>query len=170
MPDTNEQDAVKEARGLLANAAHGPLTLVRYEHGGGRLIKEPFSLIADFYDVGNRELYYRAPELIKTLCDEVDRLRTQNQTQAESITYFQENEKKLRAQLKDGQRGLVIMSALINFVDWLDAEGVVTTTERGRGELVKRFLDAHQEGENYFMQAEQIANILGVPFSEEGNL
>lgn len=65
-----------QARELLANAAHGPLELIRYEHGGGRLYREePRDLIADFYDVPNRELYYRAPELLNALADEVERLR-----------------------------------------------------------------------------------------------
>lgn len=64
------------------------------------------------------------------------------------------------------QRGLVIISVLINFIDWLNSEGVVQLSERKRGELVKQFLDAHQEGENYFLQAEQVAEILGVPFQK----
>lgn len=64
----------------------------------------------------------------------------------------------------DQQRGLVILSALINYTDWLDREGLLPLSERQRGELVKRFLDAHQEGNNYFMQAEQIADALAVPF------
>ena len=62
------------------------------------------------------------------------------------------------------QRGLVVMSALINFVDWLDAEGVLVTNVEPRTKLVLEFLDAHSEGETYFMQAEQVAEILGIPF------
>lgn len=40
------------------------------------------------------------------LAQEVVTLRTQNQTQAESITYFQENEKSLKAQLDEVQKRL----------------------------------------------------------------
>jgi chemotaxis signal transduction protein len=65
------------------------------------------------------------------------------------------------------QRGLVILSALINFVDWLDREDVIDIDdERERARLVIKFLNAHVEGENYCMQAAQIAEILGVPFQE----
>lgn len=72
----SDGDIVVEARELLANAAHGPLELIRYAHGGGRLYREePRDLIADFYDVPNRELYYRAPELLRALADEVDHAR-----------------------------------------------------------------------------------------------
>jgi hypothetical protein len=67
------------------------------------------------------------------------------------------------------QRGLVIISALINFIDWLDAENVVQLPEKQRAELVLQFLRAHNDGENYFMQAEQIAEILGQPFQEDSN-
>lgn len=70
------EDVVKEAQELLANAAHGPLTLIRYDHGGGKLYREePRDLIADFYDAANRELYYRAPKLLSALCDEVEARR-----------------------------------------------------------------------------------------------
>lgn len=65
----------------------------------------------------------------------------------------------------DQQRGLVIISALINFVDWLHAEDLIAVdNEQERARLVLKFLDAHSKGENYFMQAEQIAKILGSPF------
>ena len=64
----------------------------------------------------------------------------------------------------DQQRGLVIISALINFADWLNAEGLLDATEYDRGQLVLRFLAAHSAGENYFMQADQIAEMLGKPF------
>ena len=76
-----DKDILVETRELLANAAHGPLKLIRYEHGGGRLYREePRDLIADFYDAGNRELYYRAPELLRALADEVERLREDNES------------------------------------------------------------------------------------------
>lgn len=73
----------------------------------------------------------------------------------------------------DEKRGLVILSALINFVDWLNAQGVLVTNvsepeaERLRGQLVLEFLKAHAESENYFMQADQIAEMLGAPFQEQ---
>ncbi len=65
------------------------------------------------------------------------------------------------------QSGLMLISALINFVDWLDTQGVLVSNQpeprasRLRAKLVKDFLAAHSEGENYLMQAEQIAEILG---------
>lgn len=68
------------------------------------------------------------------------------------------------------QRGLMIISALINFADWLDAQDLLVeqvsghANERPRAQLILDFLKAHSEGENYFMQAEQIAEILGAPF------
>lgn len=65
------------------------------------------------------------------------------------------------------QRGLVIISALINFIDWLDREGKLTVPEAERGKLVMAFLSAHQDGTNYFMQAEQIAERLGAPLEDE---
>lgn len=66
---------------------------------------------------------------------------------------------------EDQHRGLVIMSVLINFVDWLDRKQLLPRlSETERGKLVLKFLDAHSKGENYFMQAEQIAEILGEPF------
>lgn len=68
------------------------------------------------------------------------------------------------------QRGLVIISALINFVDWLDCEDLLPEmSEYERGQLVVKFLKAHAEGENYFMQAEQIAGLLSQPFTKEGS-
>jgi hypothetical protein len=63
------------------------------------------------------------------------------------------------------QRGLMLISALINFADWLDSEGLLTElSETERAQLVLRFFDAHQKSKNYFMQAEQIVKILGKPF------
>lgn len=65
------------------------------------------------------------------------------------------------------QRGLTLISALINFVDWLDAQGELCVSEHDRGQLVLQFLAAHSKGENYFMQAEQIMEILGQPFQKQ---
>lgn len=69
---------------------------------------------------------------------------------------------------EDEQRGLTLISALINFVDWLHSKDLLAIEdERDRARLVLKFFDAHSEGENYFMQAEQIMEILGQPFSAE---
>lgn len=66
------------------------------------------------------------------------------------------------------QCGLMLISALINFADWLDSEGLLTELpEIERAQLVLKFFDAHQKGENYFMQAKQIMEILGQPFAKE---
>ena len=104
MPDTNEQrDPVEAAKHLL-------------NHPGWR---EPFG--SD------------ARRIVMELCDEVDRLRTQNQTQAESITYFQENEKSLKAQLVNA---VIPYEALLLDVEsrkwiapsiWKEIESTVTT-------------------------------------------
>lgn len=68
-------------------------------------------------------------------------------------------------QKQQEQRGLTLISALINFADWLHAEELLSVDdERERAQLVLRFFAAHSEGENYFMQAEQIMEILGTPF------
>lgn len=66
------------------------------------------------------------------------------------------------------QRGLVVMSALLNFVDWLDnSKGVIHLPEKERGALIVEFLESHSEGENYFKQAEEIAERLSGPFKKE---
>lgn len=71
-------------------------------------------------------------------------------------------------QQQQRQRGLTLISALINFVDWLYSDGLLSVEdERERAQLVLRFFDAHSRGENYFMQAEQIMEILSKPFQEE---
>lgn len=77
--DTNEQrDPVKEARELLARATQGPLQAERYTGRGGRISRAGttrHNVVADIYSSDDFTLYARAPELLKTLCDEVDRLR-----------------------------------------------------------------------------------------------
>lgn len=64
------------------------------------------------------------------------------------------------------QRGLVIISALLNYVDWLDSQGkmIPGISKHDRGQLVLQFLASHSEGQNYFMQADDIAKRLGEPF------
>lgn len=99
--EESKSDVVKEARELLANAAHGPLQLIRYDHGGGRLYREkPRDLIADFYDAGNREFYSRAREIVSALCNEVEELRRRNATQEESIMEFQEEQRAMQAAIE----------------------------------------------------------------------
>lgn len=72
-----------------------------------------------------------------------------------------------QAELGNKKRGLVIMSALINFVDWLHSEGLLPIDdEHERAQLILKFLAAHSAGENYFMKAEQIAEILSIPFED----
>lgn len=71
-------------------------------------------------------------------------------------------------QKQQEQRGLTLISALVNFADWLHAEGLLSVNdERERAQLVLKFFDAHSRGENYFMQADQIMEILGQPFQEQ---
>lgn len=73
---SEKTDLVVEARQLLGATTQGPLKLLRYDHGGGRLRHaESSTLVADFYHEGDRELYYRAPELLRALADEAERLR-----------------------------------------------------------------------------------------------
>jgi hypothetical protein len=73
----------------------------------------------------------------------------------------------------DTQRGLVIMSALLNFIDWLGTQGVLVTNvpeveaEQLRGKLVLEFLKSHSESDGYFKQADDIAKRLGEPFIED---
>jgi hypothetical protein len=62
------------------------------------------------------------------------------------------------------QRGLVIISVLMNFVDWLDKENVIALSPKDRAGLVKLFLETHSGEKNYFLCAEDIAERLGVPF------
>lgn len=72
-------ESVETARRLLKEATPEPLVFMRYDHGGARLYKDRDDvgrdLIADFYDEGNRELYYAAPRLLSALCDENEALR-----------------------------------------------------------------------------------------------
>ena len=63
-------------------ATQGPLTVIRYEHGGGRIYKEePRTLVADLFQENDREFIASCnPHLILALCElamaaeEVDRL------------------------------------------------------------------------------------------------
>lgn len=58
---------------LDGKATPGPLILIKYEHGGGRLYKEePRQLIADFFDAENREVFVAARNALPGLLDELD--------------------------------------------------------------------------------------------------
>lgn len=69
-------------RALAKAATPGPLTLIRYYHGGGRmylsrvpagLTSEDRELVADLYQEGNREFYFAcSPEVIEGLLDDLD--------------------------------------------------------------------------------------------------
>ena len=52
---------------LAAEATPGPLTLVAYQHGGGRLHRENV-LVADFYNERDRDFHYAAsPDVVAAL-------------------------------------------------------------------------------------------------------
>lgn len=69
------------------------------------------------------------------------------------------------------ERGLVILSCLLNFIDWLDIneQTSIPFTKERRGELVLEFLTTHSKGTNYYLQAEDIAARLGVPFGKSND-
>jgi hypothetical protein len=52
-------------------ATQGPLTVIRYEHGGGRIYKEePRTLVADLFQENDREFIASCnPHLILALCE-----------------------------------------------------------------------------------------------------
>lgn len=62
----------------------------------------------------------RESKLVTSLEEMIVTLRTQNQTQAESITYFQENEKSLKAQLvqAEQERTRVINACTEKAAEW----------------------------------------------------
>lgn len=64
------------------------------------------------------------------------------------------------------ERGLVIISALLNFIDYLNSQGLMVLPEEDRGETVLQFLGAHSDDQNYFMCAERIAEQLGIPLKD----
>lgn len=59
-------------------------------------------------------------------------------------------------QTETQQQGLVIISVLLNFGDWLDGQCGFHD-----------FLRGHSEGQNYFLQADDIAERLGVSFEDK---
>jgi hypothetical protein len=77
------QERVAEYLALDGKRTPGPLTLTRYDHGGGRLSFAPDAehrtLVADFYHEGDREFYTAsanlAPSIIREQQEEIDRLR-----------------------------------------------------------------------------------------------
>lgn len=65
------------------------------------------------------------------------------------------------------QRGLVVMSALVNFVDWCD-KPICLLSKKERGKMVLDFLSQHSKEKNHFLQAESIAKRLAIPFKPNG--
>lgn len=83
MSETMTDTAVLREAAEKATGFHDG-NLVRYEHGGGRLAiipvpgDGPRKLIADFYHEEDREFFVLCdPATILSLCDEIDRLRTE---------------------------------------------------------------------------------------------
>lgn len=80
-------DHIERLRGLLEKATPGPLILIRYDHGGGRLYQEtPRQLVADFFQEPDRELFYAmrnafpallaVAEAAKKACADYDKRRS----------------------------------------------------------------------------------------------
>lgn len=69
----------------------------------------------------------------------------------------------------DAERGLVIMSALLNFVDYLNSQQLLIIPEKTRGKLVIEFLEDHSDKRHCFRQATDIAARLGVPLGRPNN-
>lgn len=69
---------------------------------------------------------------------------------------------------EDQLRGLVIISALLNFVDWLNSQDYLTIYgEAERGKLVVSFLESHSKDKNYFLQASDIAKRLKIGLTDD---
>ncbi len=64
--------------------------------------------------------------------------------------------------------GLVIISAMLNFADYLRDKRLLIVSEKGAGKLVKEFLEGHSSEKTYLKRGEDIAKRLGVPFEEVG--
>ena len=128
---SDKQDPVVEARELLSKATLEPLKLIRYEHGCGRLWREDTrDLIADFYDEGNREFYARSRDIVSSLCNELEQVRSQHSVQVDSIKALHEQEKVMRAAIE----------GLISTADFaLSTPGFV----RGRDQLKNAIESAH---------------------------
>lgn len=71
----------------------------------------------------------------------------------------------------DTERGLVIISALINFIDYLDEKNQtrIPFTKQKRGDIVLDFLQDHSDKRHCFKQASDIAARLGVPLGRPNN-
>lgn len=72
------EDVQEEAKRLLEGVTPEPLKFTRYGHGGARLYRDGDAgerqLVADFFDEGNREFYYAAPRLVRSLLAHVESL------------------------------------------------------------------------------------------------
>lgn len=67
---------IPHLRKLHAAATQGPLTLTRYEHGGGRFYREDSrTLVADFYNERDRECIVAEHNAMPALLDELEAAR-----------------------------------------------------------------------------------------------
>lgn len=104
--EESKLDVAKEARELLRNKP-APLFVVphpNWKNAYVRLSHNPEAQWTDFGYVATvineyAQLFARAPGLLSSLCDEVEQLRSLNQTQAESIAEFQREQREFRRAL-----------------------------------------------------------------------
>lgn len=96
--EESKSDAVKEARELLSHLSDWPNSIPDIKHA---LFADAVERERDspFFGCSTHvaDLYGRAPELFSTLCDEVEELRRRNETQADSIMEFQQEQKAFNA-------------------------------------------------------------------------
>ena len=64
-----------ERRAAKATPVDDRIMRFRYQHGGGRMIRDERELVLDVYDEANREFYFSARTDIPALCQEVRELR-----------------------------------------------------------------------------------------------
>lgn len=78
--DKADREKLKQA---AQKATQEAITLIAYEHGGGRFYVKrggDRDLIADFYDEANREFFARAnPSAVLSLIEEIERLEEAHQ-------------------------------------------------------------------------------------------
>jgi hypothetical protein len=93
-----------EAERLLAATTPEPWQQIRYDHGGGRMYQavpradarypgeERRSLIIDAYQQGDREFYFNATRLVRSLLAEIDRVtRALGEVQQDRDAQFAHN-------------------------------------------------------------------------------
>lgn len=59
-----------EGRAAKATPVDDRIMRFRYQHGGGRMIRDERELVLDVYDEANREFYFSARTDIPALCQE----------------------------------------------------------------------------------------------------